>query len=436
MSNSDLFSLHVSQRQKKAEQALGETGHDRLVIHSGKPFTYFSDDQDAPFKRTPHFAHWTPVDGPFHLLAIEPGKKPRLIRVSPRDFWYAPPSPVPAFAAEPFEIVDVATTDEAWTSLGNGASRTAFIGEAVEEAASHGIPESDVNPKALTSRLDWDRSYKTAYEVECLAAAAQICAKGFVAAERSFYGGGSERDAHHAYITTCKALEEELPYVTIVGFDDRSSTLHYQGKRGPEAAPGKVMLVDAGVTVRGYGCDITRTYTNPEADPVFVEIIRRLDLLQQDLCVAGRPGKPYLDLHLDAHRGIAEILSETGIFTVSASEAFDKGLTRPFFPHGLGHFLGIQVHDVAGRFSDREGNLNPPPKEHPYLRTTRTIEEGMVFTIEPGIYFIPMLLAPHRGAPGFNWELIDRLTPCGGIRIEDDIHVEANGNRNLTRPAF
>jgi Xaa-Pro dipeptidase len=60
----------------------------------------------------------------------------------------------------------------------------------------------------------------------------------------------------------------------------------------------------------------------------------------------------------------------------------------------------------------------------------------MVFTIEPGIYFIPMLLAPHRGAPGFNWELIDRLTPCGGIRIEDDIHVEATGNRNLTRPAF
>ncbi|MCK6686053.1 MAG: M24 family metallopeptidase, partial [Thermoanaerobaculia bacterium] len=102
-------------------------------------------------------------------------------------------------------------------------------------------------------------------------------------------------------------------------------------------------------------------------------------------------------------------------------------------------FLGIQVHDVAGRYRDREGNLNPPPPEYPYLRTTRTIEEGMVYTIEPGIYFIPMLLAPFRSGPhagAFNWPLIDRLTPCGGIRIEDDIHVTATENRNLTRPAF
>lgn len=439
MDATTLYNDHVSERQRRAEKALGETGYDRLVLHSGRPFTYFSDDQDAVFRRTPHFAHWTPVDGPGHLLAIAPGKRPRLIRVSPKDFWYAPPAPVPAFAAEPFDIVDVSTSDEAWKALGNGSPRTAFIGEAVDEATAHGVPAADLNPKPLVARLDWDRSYKTAYEVESLAEAAVISVRGFKAAEACFAGGGSERDAHLAYITACQALEAELPYVTIVGFDDRSATLHYQDKRSREAAPGKVMLVDAGVTVRGYGCDITRTYTNPDADPVFVEILSRLDALQQHLCVAGRPGRPYLDLHVEAHRKIAEILAETGLFSIPAAEAFEKGLTRPFLPHGLGHFLGIQVHDVAGRYRDREGTLNPPPPEYPYLRTTRTIEEGMVYTIEPGIYFIPMLLAPFRSGPhagAFNWTLIDRLTPCGGIRIEDDIHVTATENRNLTRPAF
>jgi Xaa-Pro dipeptidase len=130
------------------------------------------------------------------------------------------------------------------------------------------------------------------------------------------------------------------------------------------------------------------------------------------------------------------VLHELGVLRVPAEEAFEKGLTHPFLPHGVGHHLGIQVHDVAGRQADRTGTPVPPPREHPYLRNTRPIEPGQVFTIEPGIYFIPMLLRPFRGgehAADLDWGLIDALTPLGGVRIEDNVVVTAAGPRNLTR---
>jgi Xaa-Pro dipeptidase len=95
------------------------------------------------------------------------------------------------------------------------------------------------------------------------------------------------------------------------------------------------------------------------------------------------------------------------------------------------------VHDVAGKQADPSGTPAPPPKEHPYLRNTRTIEPGHVFTIEPGIYFIPMLLRPFRSgkdAAAFDWETIDALAPFGGVRVEDNVVVTPSGPRNLTRP--
>jgi len=109
-----LFSAHVAERTTTAARALAETGFSRLVVHSGVPFTYWADDADAPFHSTPHFAHWAPVEGPYHLLDFVAGKKPRIVRVTPRDYWYAPPAPVPDFVREAFDVVDVETPDAAW----------------------------------------------------------------------------------------------------------------------------------------------------------------------------------------------------------------------------------------------------------------------------------------------------------------------------------
>jgi Xaa-Pro dipeptidase len=165
--------------------------------------------------------------------------------------------------------------------------------------------------------------------------------------------------------------------------------------------------------------------------------VRGVDELQQTLCADVRPGVPYPEVHRRAHVLIGDLLHQAGILRTSGEEALALGLTRPFFPHGVGHFLGIQVHDVAGHQRGAAGGTESPPPEHAYLRTTRRIEERQVFTIEPGLYFIEMLLREHRTGPYaelFDWPLIERLKPCGGIRIEDNLVVTADGHRNLTRP--
>jgi len=117
----------------------------------------------------------------------------------------------------------------------------------------------------------------------------------------------------------------------------------------------------------------------------------------------------------------------------------ETGVTSAFFPHGLGHLLGVQVHDVGGFMENESGTVIDPPSGHPYLRLTRVLEENMVLTIEPGLYVIDMLLENLRGTPAeghVNWNTVDWLRPYGGIRIEDNVRVMVNDRENLTRDAF
>lgn len=433
----ETYLQHTAERQRLAEAALAETGFDALVLHAGTPFRYFADDQDAPFRTNPHFAHWVPMTGPYHLLLVRPGEKPVLARVSPEDYWYEQLPLGDPFWAEPFEVVEVATEEQAWKALST-AGRTAYVGDAPDRAKAAGIGDTGLDPAELTARLDWDRSYKSEYEVQCLAEATELAAKGHVAAREAFEAGASELEIHHAYVTAVGGLDADLPYSSIVALDDRGATLHYETKRPPSAMrDGKVLLIDVGAKVRGYGSDITRTWTRGACDPTFVELRDRMDAMQRELCELVKPGYEYTDFHHRAHIEIADVLHAVGILKTGGEAAVEAKLTAPFFPHGLGHFLGIQVHDVAGHQAGPEGGTNTPPESYPFLRTTRTMEERQVFTVEPGVYFIPMLLREYRdGARSgeFDWGLIDRLTPLGGVRIEDNVVVTAEGHRNLTRP--
>ena len=125
------------------------------------------------------------------------------------------------------------------------------------------------------------------------------------------------------------------------------------------------------------------------------------------------------------------------IINCSAEQAFEQRLTEAFCPHGLGHLLGLQVHDVGGQQITEDGELYPPPENYPALRFTRPITENMVLTVEPGLYFIAALLEPYRSTSDLlNWDLLDALLPYGGIRIEDNVRVLSTGTENLTRDAF
>jgi Xaa-Pro dipeptidase len=434
MKDAQLHLRHVAERQRTTEAALAAANFDGLVIQSGAPFTYFVDDQDAPLRTTPHFAHWCPLEGPFHLLYIRPGAKPRLVRVAPEDYWYEQAPLGAPFWAGAFEVIEAPDVNQAWDRL--GVSRhAAYIGDQPDSAEAHGILRDALNPDALVKRLVWERARKSEWEIACIEDAEEKAARGHHAARAAFLAGGSELDIHHAYAKGVGCVDRELPYETIVCLDEKGAILHYCGKRA--GVSGKVLLIDAGARTHGYCSDITRTWTNDKADPRFVALVEDMDQLQLRLVERVKPGLPYLELHHGAHVLLGDLLHRHGLIGLRGDDAVEAGLTAPFFPHGLGHFLGIQVHDVGGRQKAPEGGVVPPPRQYPYLRTTRTIEEGHVFTIEPGLYFIEMLLRPHRSGPKaglFDWKLVDQLAGHGGIRIEDNILVTKSGGRNLTRP--
>src|SRR5690348_16042797 len=124
---------------------------------------------------------------------------------------------------------------------------------------------------------------------------------------------------------------------------------------------------------------------------------------------------------------------------MEAESALESGVTRAFFPHGLGHSIGLQVHDVGGFARNDRGDTVPLPDGHPYLRMTRTLEPGMVVTIEPGLYFIEMLLAELRDKPlakEIDWHKVEAFKQYGGIRIEDDVVCTEGEPENLTRDAW
>jgi Xaa-Pro dipeptidase len=433
--DSQLFEQHLATLLERSQEALRETGFAGLVLHSGTPVRYHADDMDVPFRSTPHFARWVPLEGPHHLLCVRPGQRPLLIRVAPEDYWYEQAPLGEPFWLSSFEIQEVASEEEAFKRIKRGGKSLAFVGDNPRAAQAHGFLESEIDPAPLLARLDWERSYKTPYEVACLGEAAATAARGHRAARAAFERGADELEIHQAFVEAAECTEEKLAYPTIVCLDEKAAILHYTGKRS--GVRGRVLLIDAGTRHLGYCSDITRTHCASDADPLFADLVDGLDHLQQELCTLVRPALPYPELHATAHVKIGALLQRLGLLKVDGEQAFERGLTAPFFPHGLGHFLGLQVHDVGGHQKDESGGRVPPPGHSPYLRTTRTIEAGMVFTIEPGIYFIEMLLREKRSGPdaaAIDWKLVDRLAPWGGARIEDDLLVTSDGHRNLTRP--
>jgi Xaa-Pro dipeptidase len=197
-------------------------------------------------------------------------------------------------------------------------------------------------------------------------------------------------------------------------------------------------LIDAGASFHGYASDITRTHAAAHAGE-FQALIDAVDAAQRGFVEKARSGQNYAALHLHAHRVLAGILKDQDFIRLSAEAAVETGVSSAFFPHGLGHFLGLQVHDVGGFQRDESGGTVAAPPGHPYLRLTRTLAPRMVTTIEPGIYFIDMLLAQLQARPqskDVNWAKVDAFRRYGGIRIEDDVVCTDGAPENLTREAF
>lgn len=414
---------HLDELARRYQQALADCGFDALLISSGAAPIRYGDDQAHHHQGYGPFVHWTGLIGVENSwLLVRTGQPPQLWLHTPVDFWHAPP----AMPTAPWtSVIEVNTTGSADAPAIGDVGRLAVLGDPAGLAGVAG----DHNPPSLVSAVEATRVCKTDYEIACLEQATAMAARGHQAARRVFIDGGSEFEIHLAWLQATGQREADAPYHSIIGLNEHAGILHYQ-HYDHVRGPARSLLIDAGCRFRGYCSDITRT-TAAASEPRFAALIAGLESLQRRLCDTVAPGLDYLTLHRKAHLGIAALLAASDLVTgLDEAAMVEQGITRAFFPHGLGHLLGIQVHDVGGK-------PVPPPADAPFLRLTRPLEEGMVLTIEPGLYFIPSLLEPLKaGESGrhINRDLVSELSGCGGIRIEDNVLVTRSGARNLTRP--
>ena len=430
-----LYSDHLAVLCRRAEQALARGSLDHLVVPSGTLHYQVFDDRDYPYAVNPQFKAWLPLTRvPNSWIVFTPGKRPAVIFHQPFDYWHVVPDAPSGWWVEHFDIHIIRKPEEALALLPADPSRCAILGEPQSALGSY-VPN---NPAPVVNYLEWHRGSKTPYEIALMCQAQVLGVRGHRAAEAAFRNGASEFGIHMAYCGAVGQDANELPYGNIIGLNEHAAVLHYMDLDRDVPAQSHSFLIDAGASSRGYASDITRTYAADRAGE-FQALIDAIDAAQVKMGKAVGAGVDYKQLHVDAHLQLMAILKDFGVIKVSPEAALASGVSAAFFPHGLGHPIGLQVHDVAGFAANDRGGRIERPAGHPYLRMTRVLEPGMVVTIEPGIYFIDMLLdelKQNGHADSVDWARVDAFRPYGGVRIEDEVLCTDGEPQNLTRPAF
>ncbi|XP_031473386.1 uncharacterized protein LOC116245913 isoform X2 [Nymphaea colorata] len=226
-------------------------------------------------------------------------------------------------------------------------------------------------------------------------------------------------------------------YTCICATGENSAVLHY----GHAAAPndrilndGDMALFDMGAEYHFYGSDITCSFPVNGKFTADQRLVYDAVLKAHNLVISTmRPGVSWTEMHKLAEKTILDSLRTGGILIGDVDEMMEARLGAVFMPHGLGHFLGIDTHDPGGYGKGMDRPTEPGLKS---LRTVRVLQEDMVITVEPGCYFIDALLVPaledSNLSKFINHDEICRFKKFGGVRIESDVHVTANGCQNLT----
>jgi len=319
---------------------------------------------------------------------------------------------------------------DAWMAARAGR-RLACLGAPVPVTARL---SSDAELEAATrAALNHVRREKDAVELERMRAAERATQAGFATAVALIEPGRSERELQiELEAAFFRGGADGLAFDTIVGGGPNSAVLHFP----PSARrfePGELVLIDAGAEFRGYASDITRTYpvsgelTDEQAE--LHALVREANRVATDRCA---PGVEFRDVHRAAALVLAAGLAEFGLLRGDPEGLVEQGAVYLFFPHGVGHMVGLGIRDAGEVLPGRA----PREDEFPRLRVDMPLLPGHVVTIEPGIYFVPALLEDpelrerHRDA--IDWDRAERMLDFGGIRVEDDVLVTEDGVEVLT----
>ncbi|KAM7348078.1 dipeptidase C [Cochliomyia hominivorax] len=306
-------------------------------------------------------------------------------------------------------------------------------------ATFEGIEKYVVNCDILHPIIAECRVIKSPEEIEVLRYVAKVSSDAHIKVMKFMRPGRSEYEGesvflHHSYaVGGCR----HTSYTCICGSGVNSAVLHY----GHAAAPndkavkdGDMCLFDMGANYCGYAADITCSFP---ANGKFTEdqkfIYNAVLAARNAVLREAKDGVSWVDMHRLSCRVLLESLKEGGMLKGDVDEMLKAGLAGIFQPHGLGHLIGLDVHDVGGYLPDQ-----PPRPSEPWiskLRFARVLKEGMYVTVEPGCYFVEILMGKALSNPELSKfivkEVFERFRSFGGVRIEDDVLITKNGNENF-----
>jgi Xaa-Pro aminopeptidase len=287
-------------------------------------------------------------------------------------------------------------------------------------------PEPDAELRNALIRV---RRPKDDVELERMRAATEATRAGFAELVSLIEPGRSERELQVALEAGfLRHGGDFLAFESIVAAGDHAAVLHFTPTARALHA-GELLLVDAGAEVRGYASDVTRTYAvsggfAPEQALVY-ETVRHAG---EAAIAACRPGVEWREVHRAAALVVADGLVELGVLRGRRESLVESGAVTLFFPHGVGHMVGLGVRD-AGPASDETREAAPGL---PRLRVDIPLAPRQAWTIEPGVYVVPALLAGARGRDDVVWERVDRLHGFGGVRLEQNVLIGDDGCEVLT----
>ncbi len=285
------------------------------------------------------------------------------------------------------------------------------------------------------------RSLKSEEEVNEMEKALLISHEMYAAIMRLARPGVFEREITGKIEGIVGTHGAHISFPIILSINGETLHNHYHGN---VLKQNKLLVADSGAeSPEHYASDITRTFPvggtfTPEQKDIYQVVLDS----QMAAIEAIKPGKPYKEVHLETARVIAGGLKDVGLMKGDMEAAVNEGAHALFFPHGLGHMIGLDVHDMEDLGENNVGYDNSVERSKQfglaYLRMARELKPGFAITVEPGIYFIPALIDQWSGenklAQFIDYEKVEKFKGFGGIRIEDDVLVTENGHRVLGSP--
>jgi Xaa-Pro aminopeptidase len=411
------------ERRRAAAAAAWDLSDELVLIGAGEPIGVPGRlDLTYPFKAHTEYFYLTDRNQPDGVLAFDP-----------HEGWVDFVAPITEadrlWSGAPAEDPSGPTTEQlaGWLEARSG-----------RPIADLGVPDPDVGAdQELTERLHFAlnavRRPKDEIELERMREAERETAPAFAAAVQRLRDGVTEREVQiELEAAALRAGADAMAYDTLVGSGPNSGVLHFLPS-SRRLRDGDLVLIDAGAEHSGYASDITRTYPVGDwrdgAQAELHALVRSAEVSCIERCA---PGVEWRDVHLNAALVLAEGLADFGLLRGTPESLVESGAVWLFFPHGIGHLVGLGVRDAGGVLADRRHD--PPP--FPHLRIDLPLEPGIVVTVEPGIYFVPAILNDperrRRHGDAVVWERVDSMLGFGGIRIEDNVLITAAGHEVLT----